>query len=663
MSNQRFIEISSAYRNRVRYPKPSQFEIPFSPPPSTNQIDQVKGVYNDYKITTKNNNVSDSVLAGIIDYMWYGTTFSSTGPLYYDSGTLDLTLTQYALIDFPHSIHIGFYKNVLIVITDTNTNAFIGMGLTTENIQIIGDYLQLHFSPIFLLSGTHTYTIYPESGLVLPNSTSSIVSVSGLSSVYKTVVDYYVGYQLTMYDPIISSSLIIGYNPSTCTFILQTKLTAVPTSGPGLYITITDPSTNAVITLPGIDSCGKDILDYTQSYNGYYLIDETRSSGRSILSSKIISYNYAIRAVTLEIPFTNWRISDKYSIRKTLPNEFITLPPARPIYGTILSQLNPNTITVNIIGDTTNLNYTGFQIIITDSNGSSSFTILSCTLNNTKIKLSANVSITPFPATFIIVPTFPQLNLLSSNCIFLGSTANTSDDYYKGQYIYIYPQEVDNNQTTSLANIQGSCFYINAYIGNGYNSCFINIVDTPSVEKNTEYFPSYTNKEITAFPTTGTFINIVSLVQDNYVPLIYNGSVVSQNELVAYEISLLSLNLPNITLITGSSIAYYPFVYVEFTVKNQQAPNLIYSNNPKSNKAVFQVSIKDIKDKAVTPFIKLSGRSMTQIIKFKPNDCLSFSVFLPNGKLFETVANDFYCPSGTNPFVQIDALFGIQRIA
>lgn len=508
MSNQRFIEISSTYRNRVCYPKTSQFEIPFSPSPSTNQIRQVKGIYNDRKIATINSNVRDPVLTGIIDYMWYGKIFNT-------------------------------------------------------------------------------------SLIVLTNSTTSTISVSGLTSVYKTVVDYCIGYTLTMSDPIISSSLIIGYNPSTFTFILQTPLTVIPTIGSS--ITITDQSTNAVITLPGIDSCGKNILDYTQSYNGYYLINETRSSGTSILSSKIVSYNYAIRATTLEIPFTNWDISDKYSIRKTLPNEFITVAPITP---------------------------------------------------------------------FILLSTFfPQVALSSNNCIFLGSSANPSDDYYTGRYIYIYPPEVANNQTTHLTNIQGSCFYINAYIGSGCNACFISNVDTPTVERNTEYFPSYTNTNILILPTTGTLINIVSFIRDNYVPLIYNGSVVSQNELVAYEISLLSLNLPNITLITGSSIAYYPFVYVEFTVKNQQAPNLIYSNNPKSNKAVFQVSIKDIKDKAITPFIKLSGRSMTQIIKFKPNDCLSFSVFLPNGKLFETVANDFYCPSETNPFTQIDALFGIRRIA
>jgi hypothetical protein len=229
--------------------------------------------------------------------------------------------------------------------------------------------------------------------------------------------------------------------------------------------------------------------------------------------------------------------------------------------------------------------------------------------------------------------------------------------------MYIYPPEVVNGQTTPLKNIQGSCFYISAYVGSGYNACFIKNVDTPYVDGNTEYYPSFTNTEVTAPPVPGTLVNIVSFARENYVPLMYNGSTVSQNEYVAYELSLVSLNMPNISLVTGSSIAYYPYVYVEFSVKNNQAPNLIYSNNPESDKAVFQVAIRDIKDKNITPFVKMSGRSMTQTIKFKPNDCLVFSVFLPNGKLFETVANDFYCPSGTNPFVQIDALVGIERIA
>lgn len=601
MSNRRFIEISSTYRNRARYPKPSQFEVPFSPSPLNNHIDQIKAVYNDnQQIITKSTSVIDPVLKGIIEYMWVGKML------------------------------------------DTAT--------------------------------------------VLPNSTMSTVSVSSLSSIYKTVPDYYVGHLLTINNPDISSSLIIGYNPSTFTFTLRTALLAVPTTGSS--VTITDPSINAVITLPGVDACGKSILDYTQSYNGYYIVNETRSSGSNIVSSKISSYNYAIRAATLETPFSPWNVSDKYSIRKTLPNEFLTTTSMPLVIDKTITG-HPNSTTLYIdtslplpSQDISNLNLKGFNIIIPNAipviNTITSFTLTSST--TAKIKVATEITYlapTPLPTlpptylppTFTIRPIFdkigdfPQLLLTTSDCIFLGSSANTMDNYYTGKYLYIYPPEVTNNQTTPLTNIQGSCFYINAYIGSGYNACFIKSVDTPSVDGNTQYYPSFTNSMISTPPTPGTLINIVSLARENYVPLIYNGSTVSQNEYVAYELSLVSLNMPNISLITGSSIAYYPYVYVEFSVKNNQAPNLIYSNNPKSDKAVFQVAIRDIKDKNITPFVKMNGRSMTQTIKFKPNDCLVFSVFLPNGKLFETVANDFYCPSGTNPFVQMNALVGIERIA
>jgi len=673
MSNRRFIEISSAYRNRARYPKPSQFEVPFSPSPLNKQIEQIKAVYNDnQQIITKSTSVVDPVLKGIIEYMWSGTTILSNNLYFNGSGSGLLEYTNSVIIDHNNPVYDGSFDSTLIVIRDSNNNNHVA-AKTTASFTKIGDYLQIGLSgpQIQLIDNydSYLYHAHPYYATVLQNSTASSVSVSGLSSVYKTVLDYYVGYLLTIYTPVESSSLIVGYNPSTCTFTLQTALAAPPTAGS--YITITDPSTNAVITLPGVDACGKSILDYTQSYNGYYIVNETKSSGANIVSSKIKSYNYAIRAATLETPFASWAISDKYSIRKTLPNEFLTTTTLPIVTGEVTHHVNPTTLRVKTSQDISTLNYKGFKLIIPNATPSihfiTSFTFTSVAngVYTAKIKVFTEIThLAPtLTLTFTIHPifdkigNFPQLSLDTPDCIFLGSLANTMDNYYTGQYMYIYPPEVTNSQTTPLTNIQGSCFYISAYIGSGYNACFIKSVDTPCVDGNTQYYPSFTNTILSTPPTPGTLINIVSLARENYVPLMYNGSTVSQNEYVAYELSLVSLNMPNISLITGSSIAYYPYVYVEFSVKNNQAPNLIYSNNPKSDKAVFQVAIRDIKDK------KMNGRSMTQTIKFKPNDCLVFSVFLPNGKLFETVANDFYCPSGTNPFVQIDALVGIERIA
>ena len=634
MSNRRFIEISSAYRNRARYPKPSQFEVPFSPSPLNRQIEQIKAIYNNnQQIITRSTSVVDPVLNGVIEYMWSGTTILN-GKIYYNgsgSGTLESTMS--ATIDHNIPAYDGTLDLKLIVIRDSN-NTVVAVEKTNSFIKI-GNYLQIGFSNYISLIDNYSfysYYAYPYYATVLSSSTTSSVSVSGLSSVYQTIPDYYVGYLLTIYNPIESSSLIIGYNPSTCTFTLQTALAATPTVGS--YITISDPSTNAVITLPGVDACGKSILDYTQSYNGCYIVNETLSSGSNIVSSKIKSYNYAIRAATLETPFPSllWAISNKYTIRKTLPNEFLTTTTMPMVIGkNITGQTNSTTLYIDTSlplpsQDISNLNLKGFNITIPNAipsiNTITSFTLLSST--TAKIKVSTEITylaLIPLP-TFTIYPIFdkvgdsPQLSLTTPDCIFLGSSANATDNYYTGQYMYIYPPEVTNSQTTPLTNIQGSCFYIIAYIGNGYNACFIKSVDTPCVDGNTQYYPSFTNSMISTPPAPGTLINIVSLARENYVPLIYNGSTVSQNEYVAYELSLVSLNMPNISLITGSSIAYYPYVYVEFSVKNNQAPNLIYSNNPESDKAVFQVAIRDIKDKNITPFLK--RHVLTQFVQFQP---------------------------------------------
>lgn len=549
MSNRRFIELSSSTRNRNQYPQPAEFEVPFSPPRSLNQINTLKGYY--YSTTgytgpnssigtiyTQNMDVADPVTKGIVEYYWGYT--GQTGP----SGQ--------TIID-------------------------------SSIVQSTGSF--------------NLYSVYVN-----------VSGPSGLSSPYSNITDYYVGYNLNVSTSgNTGSSVIQNYTPNMGLFTLQTPLDFIPP--PNSNITITDssycsngPTGSPYVILPGIDNCGKKILTFDQSYNGYYLIDELRSSGTSIVYSKVVSYNYLTRKATLDVPLKNWSLGNNfYSLRKTLPNEFISI----------------------------NSNPTTFQTL-------------------------------PSP------PSYPQPSLSLSNCIFLGPNANPTDNFYTGSYIYVYPKQVYNNQTQSISNIEGGCFYINAYIGNGINACYISTINPPKVKGATQYYPSYNTIDLgLPTPSNGDKYNIVSFSNDNYTPLIYNGSVVSQNETVAYEISLVNLTLPNITLTTGARIAYYPYVYVELsnaTASSSSSKNVIYSNNPSSNKALFLVPITDINDPQRSPFIKLDAGSMTQTVKFKPNDCLKFSVFLPDGRLYETVTSDYYTPSATNPFCQIDALFGIKRL-
>lgn len=163
----------------------------------------------------------------------------------------------------------------------------------------------------------------------------------------------------------------------------------------------------------------------------------------------------------------------------------------------------------------------------------------------------------------------------------------------------------------------------------------------------------------------GTKIEILNFSYENAVPFVYTGSLVSQQEMVCYEIELINLILPNTTLKTGGRSAFYPYVYVELqNISDASAgtKNIIYSNNPHSTKRLFRAAIDDIPNPLLSPFIKIDGDGMRQTIKFKPNDSFKFGVYLFNGKEFETVIPETFSPLPPNQLIQISALFGFKRL-
>jgi hypothetical protein len=157
-------------------------------------------------------------------------------------------------------------------------------------------------------------------------------------------------------------------------------------------------------------------------------------------------------------------------------------------------------------------------------------------------------------------------------------------------------------------------------------------------------------------------INICDFSKDNFSPLDYNGSVTSQENTSCYNISLSSLTLPNISLLYGSKISFYPYVYVVIsntTSPSKASEDLIYSNNPHSDKAIFIAPVGLQVNPNTGTFLSLYS-NMTQTIKFKPNDNLKFEVYLPDGSLFKTLLNDSYTPYEPDQRVQIEAVFSIS---
>ena len=152
---------------------------------------------------------------------------------------------------------------------------------------------------------------------------------------------------------------------------------------------------------------------------------------------------------------------------------------------------------------------------------------------------------------------------------------------------------------------------------------------------------------------------------DNVCPFVYTGTIISNNQPTAYYVSLVSLSLPNQPLLTGGRITDYPFVYVEFEnvgTSSTGVKNLIYSNNPNANKAVFRVSIQELIYPKTELFTKNTAIEMPQVIVFKQTDDVRITIRLPNGNVFQTVQTDTVSGSVTNFFIQISALFSILKI-
>lgn len=166
-------------------------------------------------------------------------------------------------------------------------------------------------------------------------------------------------------------------------------------------------------------------------------------------------------------------------------------------------------------------------------------------------------------------------------------------------------------------------------------------------------------------PVSGTTFEVLQFTRDNAVPFCYTGSLVSQQEMVCYEIRLTNLVIPNKLLKSGGRITSYPYVYVE--LQNVSASSagtkcVIYSNNPHSPKMLFKAVISYRENHDILPYIQFTGGDMTQTVKFKPNDSLKFGVYLPDGRPVETIDKDYFSPLQSNPFVQVSATFEIMRL-
>ena len=231
----------------------------------------------------------------------------------------------------------------------------------------------------------------------------------------------------------------------------------------------------------------------------------------------------------------------------------------------------------------------------------------------------------------------------STTIFVLDATASPEPNFYVGSFIR-FPGSLSPIPTTTTN-------------GNQVRK----IVKYDSTTKTVTVSPPFTS-----IPGTDIY-EILPFTRDNANPFVYTGSMVSQQEMVCYEIKLVNLILPNriLSVGKGSLITFYPYVYVQLS--NVSTPgagnkNIIYSNNPNSTKALFRAAITDVPNLTTSTFIKIDGDGTVQTVKFKPNDNLYFCVTLPSGEVFETILPEFVSPRIPNVLSQVSAMFAIRRV-
>jgi len=169
--------------------------------------------------------------------------------------------------------------------------------------------------------------------------------------------------------------------------------------------------------------------------------------------------------------------------------------------------------------------------------------------------------------------------------------------------------------------------------------------------------------ELSADPS-GFRYEILQFSYDNYNPLSFIGGVEYEDSI--YDISLLSVIIPNSLLVTGGYISRdYPYVYVELMPLTASSgyTRVMRSNNPTSTTALFRAAYNN-NDRSSTEntFCHFIGDNMRPRLKTRVQSTFRFRVLLPNGDAFETVAAERFSPNAPNAALQITALFEFKKV-
>jgi len=249
----------------------------------------------------------------------------------------------------------------------------------------------------------------------------------------------------------------------------------------------------------------------------------------------------------------------------------------------------------------------------------------------------------------------------TTTTINLGPTASNMNDFYTGNFL-----RFRNSAAGTPTALTGLYRIITAY--NGATQTATLSTPLPSV------------------PAVTDGIEVNAYTNDNAFAMIYSGTM-TMNQPVCYSVELLSLVLPTFGQPTGMTAELfangiggnwdrYPYVYLHLYNESSNFTNYrtLYSNNPNSNRALFKVPMSIFSGDNI--FFTLKDAKTIQVVKFRPDLPLRFTITFPNGQIPEIVPRDAahsvspnvvqikeqYSPNPPNSLVQVNAIFALNRI-
>ena len=691
MSDTRYIEINSSYRDRETFPNPAQFEVLLAQSGSRRAIDA-------------RDPVSDSAI-----------------------------MNQFTMnFDF----HTDFNVATLVLVAVPS----IGGDTATATKPTVATILASNVAAITANPASATSNV---SVLVLFRAHGNTGGFSALTpgaGVLSRIEDYYVGAvfeYMTAAAPAVSAGQhrIINYQYVSMQgtfgswtgdiglFTLENALGASFAQGDTCYIL--NSTSFADISNPKIYVPGQPLI--TDLYSGDIIYNETLSQTSSINDSRpVTKFNPTTKLLTVNTTTdgvtTNWLGTHTYSLRNKNPNQVGSLTtlwtaswpatPNPPSTNTVSVLTSYPGIMPNIIGSFIRFpdfrfyptSATTAAVVIPLGFGDIDFTghvIYSYHNTDPEIRMIVHYSLTTRIATvgcvFSASPGLISIKNVSDSSISrrVVKQNNRTDRLTTG----ILTGATSVTLPTSMQNGDFIGMYFYGLAPNATNPCLITAYNqttrlaifSAGISGNIPVSGQFRINGCTVYPPFPTNVipggivpgkgilstqlipfEILPFTTDNWVPLVYTGSLVSQQQMVCYQIELINLVLPNrvLKVSRGGRIAFYPYVYVEFrnlSGSSSGATNIIYSNNPNATTALFRCAIDDVPNPLMSPFIKIDGDGSVATVKFKPNDNFRFSVFLPSGEVFEVATNlnfhtqEHFSPNISNDFNQISALFSIKR--